>query len=119
MEEQKFKELYSKHLATVTGKWKFMNEKSMKEDFLCSVSAMSEINKDILFYYYKGNLYSLDLNKTNIAWGGALRLSFNICLTSKSNLVIKLPGNLVENTTLIYASAGKAFSFRHSSCLHC
>jgi hypothetical protein len=78
----------------------------MKNDGRVIISGAGEINKNHLYYYYKNNLYLVDLDKTYMGWEGTLRDAVKNCLFNKKDVLLAFPSGNLSHTLLQYSPAG-------------
>jgi hypothetical protein len=105
MTENEFLEKYNQ-LDFNIASWKFMPPLSMKNDGRVIISGAGEINKNHLYYYYRSNLYLIDLDKTCMGWAGTLRDAVRSCLTNKIDVLLAFPSGNLTHTLLQYSPAG-------------
>jgi hypothetical protein len=107
MSEKEFREKYAS-LKLDSHKWKLMPVMAMRENWIVLVSIIKEIDLDALYYYYKTNMYKVDLNQQHHFWADNLREKIRKCIENKEDVIVSVgPVGQVTSSPIRYNPGGK------------
>jgi hypothetical protein len=107
MSEKEFREKYAS-LKLDSHKWKFMPIMAMRENWVVLVSIIKEIDLDALYYYYKTNMYKVDLNQQHHFWADNLREKIRKCIENKEDVIVSVgPIGQAISSPIRYNPGGK------------